>query len=233
MSGHKKMGSQEGCDSAPCIKPIFALGGSVSGYASMGSIESLSGDLKRVSKVWSTEDVIEETVKDDYISKHLNATNSSFKSSFAKELEEENHNQSMRMRRYSLMRQDHALQLTQVVNRDSDRSPIAAGDQDTTASETIDELSKVKLENKILKLKLKSYNQDNEKYKKLQCEIEQLTWQLNKVPLKVNFFETLTKEVKMKRMYKLFTFYRWSSQDLCMKMLQISLALSLRWSPQS
>ena len=193
MSGHKKMGSQEGCDSAPCIKPIFALGGSVSGYASMGSIESLSGDLKRVSKVWSTEDVIEDTVKDDYISRHLNATDSSFKSSFAKELEVENHNHSVRMRRYSLMRQDHALQLMQVVNSDSDSSHIAVGDQDTTASETIDELSKVKLENKILKLKLKSYNQDDEKYKKLQCEIEQLTWQLNKVPLKMKFFEIFTK----------------------------------------
>ena len=196
MSGHKKMGSQEGCDSAPCIKPIFALGGSVSGYASMGSIESLSGDLKRVSKVWSTEDVIEDTVKDDYISRHLNATNSSFKSSFAKELEVENHNHSVRMRRYSLMRQDHALQITQVVNSDSDSSNIAVSDQDTTASETIDELSKVKLENKILKLKLKSYNQDDEKYKKLQCEIEQLTWQLNKVPLKVKLFETFTKNGK-------------------------------------
>ena len=51
----------------------------------------------------------------------------------------------------------------------------------TLDSEAIDEFSRVKLENEILKLKLKSFNQDDDKYKKLQSEIDQLTWQLSKV----------------------------------------------------
>ena len=45
----------------------------------------------------------------------------------------------------------------------------------------------MKRENEILKRRLSEYNKEDEKYKKLQFEIEQLTWQLGKVSKQINF----------------------------------------------
>ena len=51
--------------SASGLNPICALGGSLSGYASMSCIDSLNRDLKIVRKVWSTKAIIIETIKED------------------------------------------------------------------------------------------------------------------------------------------------------------------------
>jgi len=208
------MSTQRRCDSTPSLKPVFALGGSVSGYASMGSIESLSGDLKRENKVWSTEDIIGEQTEDMKGSKASIQTSSPFKSSFAKELEEENLNHSVRIKKCSQKERDpsfksdfavniHCVGDCRTVNAPCPRKSMCQGTKKvvkveipaTFDSETIDEFSRVKLENEILKLKLKSFNQDDEKYKKLQCEIEQLTWQLSKMEQSRLVYENATNQL--------------------------------------
>ena len=48
-------------------------------------------------------------------------------------------------------------------------------------NELEDEYVRVRRENEILKRRLSEHNKEDEKYKKLESEIEQLTWQLGKV----------------------------------------------------
>lgn len=199
--------SSQRCDSTPSLKPVFALGGSVSGYASMGSIESLSGDLKRENKVWSTDDIIGEHMDEVKGSRQGSIqTYSPFKSSFAKELEEENLNQSMRIKKCLQkeepgFKSDFAVNIKCVGDCVTDTACIATKKvvkveiPATLDMETRDEFSRVKLENEILKLKLKSFNQDDEKYKKLQSEIEQLTWQLSKMEQSRLVYENATNQL--------------------------------------
>jgi len=202
------MMSRQRCDSTPSLKPVFALGGSVSGYASMGSIESLSGDLKRENKVWSTEDIIGEHMDEVKGSRRGSfQTSSPFKSSFAKELEEENLNQSIRIRKSLQKDDDPAFKSDFAVNIHcvgecvtetackTSKKVVKVEIPATLDMETRDEFSRVKLENEILKLKLKSFNQDDEKYKKLQSEIEQLTWQLSKMEQSRLVYENATNQL--------------------------------------
>lgn len=208
------MSSQRRCESTPSLKPVFALGGSVSGYASMGSIESLSGDSKRENRVWSTEDIIGEQTEEMKGSQAATQTDSPFKSSFAQELEEENLSQSVRIKKCSQIERDPAFKSDFAVKvhcvgdckavippcpRESlcqkTKKVVKVEIPTTLNSEAIDEFSRVKLENEILKLKLKSFNQDDDKYKKLQSEIDQLTWQLSKMEQSRLVYENATNQL--------------------------------------
>ena len=67
-------------------KPVFAVGGTVSGYGSMGSSESLHGDNKPVT-VWSdNSDTNKTTPIMTQELRSINQAKSSFKSEFAKQL---------------------------------------------------------------------------------------------------------------------------------------------------
>ena len=172
MDGQKDLNS-------PTRRPFFALGGSVSGYASMGSIGSLSGDLKRASKMCSNEDIFIEKIEDVNMSMHSSTLR--FKSSFAKELEEESANQSVIMKKYSILKQECSSELDHFMSRQSVDNFNAVFDQHANDVNNDVELSCLKIENEMLKLKLESFNQKDEKYKKLWLEIENLTWQISKV----------------------------------------------------
>jgi len=196
------MRSDKRCESNSSLKPVFALGGSVSGYASMGSIESLSGDLHREKKVWSTEDIIST----DMPAVPPTQTTNTFKSSFAKELLEENTSHFLQAKKGSKYQSDPTYTSDFAVKIGTDDvcqtkdSFYKANKEiveisDIVPKEPIDEFSRVKLENEILKLKLKSFNQDDEKYKKLQMEIEQLTWQLGKMEQSRLVYENATNQL--------------------------------------
>ena len=158
-------------------RPVFAVGGTVSGYASLGSAESLPGESSRDKAVWNptSSDNRNESRQTGRMTEEAadqRSAQSAFKSSFAKELLEENQNQT-------------------VTSRNSWREPTARtefADEDRIeiVSEDSAEYSRVKAENELLKRKLALLNREDERYKKMEFEIEQLTWQLGKVGTDLN-----------------------------------------------
>ena len=154
-------------------KPVFAVGGTVSGYGSLGSADSLTPETSAASKdklsVWTSEkDQGLPAMTEELQS--LSQARASFKSSFAKELHQENIKSSTW--RDSDFKSSFAVKVNSEENSVSDKPEIDG-----------DEYVKVKRENDLLKKKLLDYSKEDEKYKKLQFEIEQLTWQLGKVIL--------------------------------------------------
>ena len=136
-------------------KPVFAVGGTVSGYGSLGSAESLT-DKSQPSESKDSVNMDPESGQ-------------SFKSSFAKELHQENIQKNSPSWRQPTYRSSF---IDEVINEDSFDRPSGVNE---------DEYVRVKRENEILKRRLSEYNTEDEKYKKLEFEIEQLTWQLGKV----------------------------------------------------
>ena len=154
-------------------KPVFAVGGTVSGYGSLGSADSLTPETSAASKdklsVWTSEkDQGLPAMTEELQS--LSQARASFKSSFAKELHQENIKSSTW--RDSDFKSSFAVKVNSEENSVSDKPEVDG-----------DEYVKVKRENDLLKKKLLDYSKEDEKYKKLQFEIEQLTWQLGKVIL--------------------------------------------------
>ena len=152
-------------------KPVFAVGGTVSGYGSLGSAESLSPETSKDKAVWSSENnrgLPAPAMTEELQS--LSQARASFKSSFAKELHQENIKSSTG--RDTDFKSSFAVKVNIEENSVSEKSEVDG-----------DEYVKVKRENDLLKKKLLDYSKEDEKYKKLQFEIEQLTWQLGKVIL--------------------------------------------------
>ena len=151
-------------------KPVFAVGGTVSGYGSLGSAESLSVETSSAAykdkTVWISENKDLPAMTEELQS--LSQARTSFKSSFAKELHQENIK--------SATWRDTDLKSSFAVRVNSEE--ISVSDKRDVGE---DEYVKVKMENDLLKKKLLDYSKEDEKYKKLQFEIEQLTWQLGKV----------------------------------------------------
>jgi len=179
------------------------LGGSVSGYASLGSVESLNGDSKREYKAQRKEDATNEAVEEVRFSKEPAHANSSFKSSFAKELEEKNLKLSVRNKKKSLMRkksdENQSVRDSNTMDSLCKENIMCQRMEGERAggigSDTFDKFSELKLENEMLKLKLKSFNYDDEKYKILKCEIEHLTWQLSKMEQSRVMYEDATNQL--------------------------------------
>ena len=134
-------------------------GGTVSGYGSMGSAESLT-DKGHPSDSKDNINMNPESGQ---------TRSSSFKSSFAKELHQENIQRNSPSWRQPAYRSSF---IDEVINEDSFDRPSGVNE---------DEYVRVRRENEILKRRLSEYNKEDEKYKKLEFEIEQLTWQLGKV----------------------------------------------------
>ena len=154
-------------------KPVFAVGGTVSGYGSLGSAESLSPETSSAASkdksVWTSENNKGLPAMTEEL-QSLSQARASFKSSFAKELHQENIKSSPW--RDSDFKSSFAVKVNSEESSVSDKAEVDG-----------DEYVRVKRENDLLKKKLLDYSKEDEKYKKLQFEIEQLTWQLGKVIL--------------------------------------------------
>ena len=144
-------------------KPVFAVGGTVSGYGSLGSAESLNTAAN--DKLVTARDNSEKM-------QSMPPQRSAFKSSFAKELHQENIQRNSPSWRNSSYRSSF---IDEVISEDS---VVETTDKETDLE---DEYVRVRRENEILKRRLSEHNKEDEKYKKLEFEIEQLTWQLGKV----------------------------------------------------
>lgn len=155
IPGDSRRVKKPGQDALHHAKPVFAVGGTVSGYGSLGSAESLT-DKSQPSE---SKDKINMDPE----------SGQSFKSSFAKELHQENIQKNSPSWRQPAYRSSF---IDEVINEDSFDRPSGVNE---------DEYVRVKRENEILKRRLSQYNTEDEKYKKLEFEIEQLTWQLGKV----------------------------------------------------
>jgi len=164
-------------------KPVFAVGGTVSGYGSLGSAESLTPETSSASKVWSSESKREQpapAMTEELQS--LSQARASFKSSFAKELHQENIKSSTGQD--TDFKSSFAVRVNSEENSVSDKPEVDG-----------DEYVRVKRENDLLKKKLLDYSKEDEKYKKLQFEIEQLTWQLGKMEQSREVYETATNQL--------------------------------------
>ena len=159
IPGDKRRVKKPGQDVLHHAKPVFAVGGTVSGYGSMGSAESLT-DKSHPSESKDNINMNPESGQ-------------SFKSSFAKELHQENIQKNSPSWRQPSYRSSF---IDEVINEDSFDRPSGVNE---------DEYVRVKRENEILKRRLSEYNTEDEKYKKLEFEIEQLTWQLGKVSFQI------------------------------------------------
>ena len=58
-----------------------------------------------------------------------------------------------------------------------------------THTQAVEEFIRVKAENQRLKMKMKTYNQGDQRYKKLELEVDHLTWQLSKVLYRKLYFK--------------------------------------------
>jgi len=176
-------------------KPVFAVGGTVSGYGSMGSAESLNNSGDKSVTGW-TEPRENHQINNQALTQAANMTQelqslsqarSNFKSAFAKELHQENVQRNSPSWRSSGYRSSF---IDEVINEDT------INDTNNDTSEKLEtEYVRVKRENEILKRRLSEYNKEDEKYKKLQFEIEQLTWQLGKMEQSREVYETATNQL--------------------------------------
>ena len=158
-------------------KPVFAVGGTVSGYGSLGSAESLTPETQSAASkdksVWTSENTKALPAMTEEL-QSLSQARASFKSSFAKELHQEN------IKSATWRDSDFKSSFAVRVNSEESSEGVSEKGQ---AEVDGDEYVRVKRENDLLKKKLLDYSKEDEKYKKLQFEIEQLTWQLGKVIL--------------------------------------------------
>ena len=145
------------------VQPMFAVGGTVSGYASMGSAESLA-DMAREKMVVTRHHQVREAVE-----KVRDQGQRKFKSEFAKELDcQQDHRKTgISETLYSLPR----LNL-----KSKDIVPVHVLNECAKA-----DLVRLKLENEQLKLKIQKCLLEDERYKNLQHEVEQLTRKVSKV----------------------------------------------------
>ena len=139
--------------------PIFAVGGTVSGYASMGSAEDLADKMLE-----TRPHVVQEALE-----KIRDSGQNKFKSKFAKELNEQDLNISEIKVEQDLRKSVRA------------EIKISEGDVPQEAFYSKSDLIKLKLENEELKLKIEECLIEDERYRNLQQQLECLTEKFAKV----------------------------------------------------
>ena len=173
--------------STPDIKPVFALGGSVSGYTSMGSADTIFTGGGEDLHVWKAprdvighQDNLVDTRRDKMV----------LKSSFAKELEVKSATESFINEILDDKEDIVKCSSCNTSDLDSDRrSLVDKEEQAGVLTQAVEEFIRVKAENQRLKMKMKTYNQGDQRYKKLELEVDHLTWQLSKVLYRKLYFK--------------------------------------------
>ena len=139
--------------------PIFAVGGTASAYTSIGSAESLAGHM-----LDTKPDVVQKALE-----KVRDPGQNKFKSQFTKELNEQ-----------SLYSNEIKIQQDLKNNMNSFNSLIyVTHTQEARHSKS--DMIRLKLENKQLKLKIDKCLLEEERYRNMQHELEQLTQKFSKV----------------------------------------------------
>ena len=159
--------------------PVFAVGGTVSGYGSLGSAESLgSGPDKPVSAAASSAAAgVMQTEAAPSPAQPAPRPAQGFKSAFAKEL----HQETVQRQRSPASWRQHASYRSSFIDEVIAEDEDSCADSETAAAREESEYVRVRRENDLLKRRLSEYSKEDDKYKKLEFEIEQLTWQLGKV----------------------------------------------------
>ena len=148
----------------------------MSGYTSMGSTDNIWPAAGRDLLVWKAPEVVIDDPEDAV------KTNKVFKSSFAKELEVKTATQSFLEEKQSEKLEIGKCLSCNTSDLGSDRRSLADREEETLVlSQAVEEFIRVRTENERLKMKMKNYSQRDERYKKLEVEVEHLTWQLSKV----------------------------------------------------
>jgi hypothetical protein len=162
--------SQSESDTSPrFMLPIFAVGGTVSGYASMGSAESLA-DKTREKLVVTRPDVVREAVE-----KVRGHGQEQFKSKFAKELNDQSLTVENKKVQHVLKKPIFAKRHISVINQIGD-VPVNVTNENAKS-----DLIRLKLENEQLKLKIQKCLVEDERYRHLQHEVEQLRHKFSQV----------------------------------------------------
>ena len=159
--------------------PVFAVGGTVSGYGSLGSAESLgSGPEKPVSAAASSAAAgVMQGEAAPRPAQPAPRPAQGFKSAFAKEL----HQETVQRQRSPASWRQHASYRSSFIDEVIAEDEDSCADTEAAAAREESEYVRVRRENEILKRRLSEYSKEDDKYKKLEFEIEQLTWQLGKV----------------------------------------------------
>ena len=159
--------------------PVFAVGGTVSGYGSLGSAESLaSGPEKPVSAAASSAETgVMQGEAAPSPAQPAPRPAQGFKSAFAKEL----HQETVQRQRSPASWRQHASYRSSFIDEVIAEDEDSCADSEAAAAREESEYVRVRRENEILKRRLSEYSKEDDKYKKLEFEIEQLTWQLGKV----------------------------------------------------
>ena len=148
-----------GAPSPRSMVPIFVVGGTVSGYASMGSAESLADKM-----LDTRPHVVQEALE-----KVRDSGQNKFRSQFAKELNEQ------------------SLNINEITEQQDLRKHIQAKIHNTVidvpqeARHSKRDLIRLKLDNEQLKLKIEKCLIEEERYRNMQHELEQLTQKFSKV----------------------------------------------------
>ena len=160
------------------IKPVFSLGGSVSGYPSMGSADNICA-AGRDQLVWRPQVISVDTPEDEEATV---STNKMFKSSFAKELEVKTATQSFIEDKLSENPDLGKCLSCNTSDLGSERRSIVDREEQTLVlTQAVEEFLRVKADNERLKMKMKTCIQGDGRYKKLEIEVDNLNLQLSKV----------------------------------------------------
>ena len=166
----------------------------MSGYTSMGSVDTICTGGGEDLHVWRTPQVV--------ISHHdnLEDTRSAeivFKSSFAKELEVKSATESFIKEKLNEKEYIGKCSPCNASDLDSDRRSLVNREEEAVVlTHAVKEFIRVKEENQRLKVKMKTFNQEDQRYKKLELEVDHLTWQLSKVFYRNLYFKNLLKLFK-------------------------------------
>jgi len=173
--------------------PVFAVGGTVSGYGSLGSAESLgSGPDKPVSAAASSAAAgVMQTEAAPSPAQPAPRPAQGFKSAFAKEL----HQETVQRQRSPASWRQHASYRSSFIDEVIAEDEDSCADSEAAAAREESEYVRVRRENDILKRRLSEYSKEDDKYKKLEFEIEQLTWQLGKMEQSREVYETATTQL--------------------------------------
>eukprot|EP00092_Neocalanus_flemingeri_P000027 GFUD01000027.1.p1 GENE.GFUD01000027.1~~GFUD01000027.1.p1 ORF type:complete len:382 (-),score=92.57 GFUD01000027.1:31-1176(-) len=173
--------------SSPNLKPVFALGGSVSGYTSMGSTDNIWATAGRDLFIWKAPEAVIDTHKDMVNNKKV------FKSAFAKELEVKSFIEEKRSEKLPELGKCLSCNTSDLGSER--RSLVDKEEQNLVLTKALEEFLRVRAENESRKTKMKTYNQRDERYKKLELEVEHLTWQLSKMEQSRLVYEDATHQL--------------------------------------
>lgn len=165
----------------------------MSGYTSMGSADNIWAAAGRDLLVWrAPQNALDNHDEED---EKVNAPKV-FKSSFAKELEVKTTTQSYIEDRFNDKSELGRCLSCNTSDLGSEKRSLADKEEQTLVlSQAMEEFLRVKTENERLKNKMKTYNQRDERYKKLEQEVEHLTWQLSKMEQSRLVYEDATHQL--------------------------------------